>query len=79
MQWTRMLMRNFIPPAPTGPAGAKRRAALLASGSGAAGGLDWRSPNPFVVSRGGSATYNLVVWHLSPQALWVFDEPKVFW
>jgi hypothetical protein len=79
--WNRLFFRNFLPPAPPGAAGASRRAALLASsptkGSAAAGAaakLDWESPTPFVTSAGGTALYNLIVWHFQPSMQWVFGE-----
>lgn len=69
LSWVRIFFRNFLPPALPGDASAARRAALIA-----APGLDWGSPVPFVASRGGAATYNLIVWHFQPGMTWVFDQ-----
>jgi hypothetical protein len=74
--FNRIFFRNFLPPAPSGAAGAARRAALLRPRPG---GLDWESPTPFVAGGGGGATYNLVVWHFQPTMVWAFDEKGTYW
>ena len=81
LSWNRIFFRDFIPPAPQGPAGAVRRAALMAKAPAGAArpALDWQSPNPFVVSTGGGASYNLIVWHVQPTMQWVFDMPGTYW
>jgi len=76
--WNRLFFRNFVPPVPAGAAGAARRTALLSSAARLPGkGLNWESPNPFVTSTGGSAIYNLIVWHFQPAMMWVFGEAGV--
>jgi hypothetical protein len=74
VSWNRVFFRNAVPPVPAGAGAAARRAALMA-----APGVQWASPTPFVASKGGGATYNLVVWHFQPAMMWVFEQPGTYW
>ncbi|KIY94940.1 hypothetical protein MNEG_13023 [Monoraphidium neglectum] len=73
VSWNRVFFRNAVPPVPAGAGAAARRAALMA-----APGVQWASPTPFVASKGGGATYNLVVWHFQPAMMWVFEQPGTY-
>lgn len=75
----RIFFRNFLPNAASGPAGAQRRTALLARGSRPDAAYDWESPVAFVRSNGGTASYNLVVWHFQSEMTWVFDQQETYW
>lgn len=79
VNWVRVFFRNFVPNAAAGADGVQGRAALLARGSGPDAAYDWESPVAFITSNGGSASYNLVVWHFQPEMMWVFEQKETYW